>query len=116
MPRRTRALPAPCSRQGQVWRALVPAAWRRSRPASPSDRPPGPAFGRPEDRLRVPPLLVTHGPVSSILRRTFPPWYASPSLGGAALAAAAHRYSKIFLITHDPQLILGGDMALAEFG
>jgi len=50
----TRALPAPCSRQGQVWRGLVPAASHRSRPASPSDRPPGPAIGWPEDRLHAP--------------------------------------------------------------
>src|ERR1700731_3310039 len=56
----TRALPAPCSRQGQVWRGLVPAASHRSRPASPSDRPPGPAIGRPEDRLTPHPFGVTH--------------------------------------------------------
>jgi hypothetical protein len=56
MPRRTRALPAPCSRQGQVWRVLVLAASRRSRPASPSGQPPGPALGRPAQPPQEPAL------------------------------------------------------------
>ena len=41
----TRALPAPCSCQGQAWPAPSLAVARRSHPANRSGRPPGPAPG-----------------------------------------------------------------------
>ena len=95
----TRALPAPCSRQGQAWRALVRAGARRSHPASLLSRPPGPAFGRPEDRLRAPrlcrhALVVTapHGPADQPSRhqhqrfgRAAEPWRGARSQAAALI-------------------------------